>query len=138
MQRIETTFLKRCSTLLSEIKAAEFSPDVTVRDNLDGMEQLLGNIRDMDIPGLRSVVKGELVGRKKAIELNQIVTDVVEFRRCADSVVIDLMVVGKIKPDSVILTELRGFWADERFLAQRFSAELTALAAASQTKQAER
>jgi hypothetical protein len=114
-----------CSSIVSECKRLD--PRNTsngLSDKIKTLGKLLDMIVESDIPELREI-QGKKTGASTDVAGTyiKICNHILDFRRCADEIVLELFELGYLTGDAKVLRELRRFWPTERFFVNRFLSE---------------
>ena len=91
------------------------------------MQGCLDGMVKTDLPTVRGNLLKKVPVPDAALAYAQLSNHVIEFRRIADRLAVELLASGELTVDSKYLGELRTLWAHERLFSLRFSDEVLAL-----------
>lgn len=124
VSRFNAVFSPRCAAIITELKRIQSkNPTPSVAENITDLEGLFENLVKMDIPNIQKILDGKVSKVDAILHYNQISNDIIEFRRSADSAVIELLAVGRVTAKDKIFAELRLLREHDRYFSLRFAKE---------------
>lgn len=122
-ERFCREYMPRSEELLRQLREV-FSQD-NRKQTTERFEVLAGctqNISADDITGIRRAVQSGS-NTNLAIWLRRLTTDLTDFRRTSDQMLIENLASNELRIDSKLLEKLKQYWEDESYFSWRFNYE---------------